>query len=57
MLQYYIKRQSCSCALYEGVWASGGIVPPVVKLGTKWSDVPVLSPGCFTTGGRDPFIH
>lgn len=52
MLQYYIKRQSCSCAPYEGVWGNGGIFPPIVKLGTKWVEVSALSPGCFTTVGR-----
>lgn len=36
MLQYYIKRQSCSCAPCEGVWENGGLFPPIVKLGTNW---------------------
>ena len=57
MLQYYIKSQSCYCAPCEGVWGNGGIVPPVVKLGTKWSEMSALCPGCFITGGRDPCMH
>lgn len=57
MLQYYIKRQISSCAPYEGVWENGNIVPPIVKLGTKWGEVSALCPGCFTAGGRYPCMH
>jgi hypothetical protein len=42
---------------HEGVWESGGIVPRILDLCTRWRWVVSFTPGCFTPSKRTPGTH